>query len=82
MNYIKSNKISKWIIVTAVAVMAFGLASQALAACGGNSTNPFIAACGDLYTIEGQKFHDLNNNGVNDSEPGLSGWTITITDEW
>ena len=31
-------------------------------------------------TINGLKFNDLNGNGVRDSgEPGLPGWTITIT---
>ncbi|MDO8482815.1 MAG: SdrD B-like domain-containing protein, partial [bacterium] len=29
--------------------------------------------------ISGQKFNDLNGNGANDSEPGLSGWVITLT---
>ena len=79
MNYIKNK--SKLIILAAVAVIAFGLMSQAFAgACDPNSGDPIEAACADLYTIEGQKFNDLNNNGINDSEPGLSGWTITITD--
>ncbi len=31
-------------------------------------------------SISGQKFHDLNANGVKDSgEPGLAGWTINIS---
>ena len=30
-------------------------------------------------TKSGMKFHDLNGNGVNDGEPGLAGWTITLT---
>jgi uncharacterized protein (DUF2141 family) len=30
-------------------------------------------------SICGMKFNDLNNNGVNDSEPGLSGWIISLT---
>jgi 6-phosphogluconolactonase (cycloisomerase 2 family) len=31
--------------------------------------------------ISGQKFHDLNGNGVHDSgEPGLDGWTIELVD--
>ena len=30
-------------------------------------------------TKSGQKFNDLNNNGVKDAgEPGLSGWTINV----
>jgi Tol biopolymer transport system component len=30
--------------------------------------------------IEGRKFHDLNGNGIQDpGEPGLEGWTITLT---
>jgi len=34
----------------------------------------------DLYSIFGRKFNDLDGNGIDDSEPGLAGWTITITD--
>ncbi len=34
----------------------------------------------ELYSIFGRKFNDENNNGVDDSEPGLENWTITITD--
>jgi len=30
-------------------------------------------------TKNGMKFHDLNGNGVNDGEPGLSGWTINLS---
>lgn len=29
-------------------------------------------------SISGKKFNDVNDNGVNDSEPGLSGWTIEV----
>ncbi|MDP6716149.1 MAG: pectinesterase family protein, partial [SAR202 cluster bacterium] len=29
-------------------------------------------------TIEGNKFNDRNSNSANDSEPGLSGWTIYL----
>ncbi len=29
--------------------------------------------------ITGKKFNDLNANGVNDSEPALSAWTMTLT---
>jgi hypothetical protein len=29
-------------------------------------------------TISGLKFHDLNANGVNNSDPGLGGWTIRL----
>ena len=34
----------------------------------------------DKYSIFGLKFSDQNNNGANDSEPGLAGWTIVLTD--
>ncbi len=30
-------------------------------------------------SISGMKFNDLNGNGINDAEPGLNGWTITLT---
>jgi len=30
-------------------------------------------------TKSGMKFHDLNRDGLNDSEPGLEGWTINLT---
>jgi hypothetical protein len=30
--------------------------------------------------ISGRKFHDLNANGSDDEEPGLSGWTINLYD--
>lgn len=29
--------------------------------------------------ISGMKFNDSNNNGINDGEQGLSGWTITLS---
>jgi hypothetical protein len=32
-------------------------------------------------SISGMKFNDLNNNGGNEAEPGLPGWTITLTNE-
>ncbi len=32
-------------------------------------------------SISGVKFNDLNGNGVNDAEPGLANWTITLTNE-
>ncbi len=32
-------------------------------------------------SIAGMKFNDLNGNGINDAEPGLVGWTITLTNE-
>jgi hypothetical protein len=32
-------------------------------------------------SISGMKFNDLNGNGINDAEPGLVGWTITLTNE-
>jgi len=34
---------------------------------------------GSSGSISGMKFNDLNGNGVNDAEPGLDGWTITLT---
>ncbi len=30
------------------------------------------------YSISGRKFNDLNNNGVNEGEPGLPEWTIQL----
>jgi hypothetical protein len=32
-----------------------------------------------LITISGKKFKDVNGNGVDDSEPGLAGWTINVS---
>ncbi len=32
-------------------------------------------------SISGVKFNDLNGNGVNNAEPGLANWTITLTNE-
>jgi hypothetical protein len=29
-------------------------------------------------TISGKKYSDVNDNGANDSEPGLAGWTIQV----
>ncbi len=29
-------------------------------------------------SISGKKYSDINDNGVNDAEPGLSGWTIEV----
>ena len=31
---------------------------------------------GCSVNVSGKKFNDLNNNGLNDSEPGLAGWQI------
>jgi len=31
------------------------------------------------FTISGRVFSDLDANGVNDGEPGLSGWTVKLT---
>ncbi len=39
---------------------------------------PVVAPKG---SISGMKFDDLNGNGVNDAEPGLAGWNITLTNE-
>jgi len=34
-------------------------------------------------SISGQKWHDLNADGVHDAgEPGLDGWVIALTDPW
>jgi len=37
------------------------------------------ACCSPVGKIIGQKVEDLNCNGKNENEPGLSGWTITAT---
>src|SRR3989344_4160072 len=34
-----------------------------------------------LATISGKKFHDLNANGVDDDEPGLSDWSIVLSQD-
>ena len=33
------------------------------------------------YSISGKMFNDLNNDGVNDGEPGLAGWIIQLSRE-
>jgi len=33
----------------------------------------------ETYSISGMKFNDLNENGANDGEPGLSGWTVKLS---
>lgn len=32
-----------------------------------------------MLTITGRKYNDLNGNGADDSEPGLSGWTMNVS---
>ncbi len=32
-----------------------------------------------FLTVSGKKYHDLNGNGANDSEPNLAGWTINVS---
>lgn len=32
------------------------------------------------FSVSGTIFNDLSGNGVNDSDPGLAGWTVTIFD--
>jgi hypothetical protein len=32
-----------------------------------------------MLTISGRKYNDLNGNGADDSDPGLAGWTITVS---
>jgi len=39
------------------------------------------AAAPKLGSISGMKFNDLNGNGANDAEPGLQGWTITLSNQ-
>ena len=33
------------------------------------------------YSISGKMFNDLNNDGINDGEPGLAGWIIQLSRE-
>ena len=35
----------------------------------------------NVGSIAGIKFDDVNGNGVNDGEPGLQGWTITLSNQ-
>ncbi len=79
MDHIRNNKIFKWTVIATAVVMFFGFSSQALAACDSTPNDPFASACADLYTISGQSFDDVNQNGINDSETGLAGRTITLT---
>jgi len=41
---------------------------------------PPCPECPNKYSISGEKFNDVNKNGEDNSEPGLEGWTITLTD--
>ncbi|MEX2307284.1 MAG: CARDB domain-containing protein [Pirellulales bacterium] len=41
-----------------------------------------LASSGFSGLIRGQKYHDLDNDGVHDlSEPGLDGWTVELVDQ-
>jgi hypothetical protein len=45
-----------------------------------NQTFPLSAKVGGPYSIGGQKFNDLNNNGIKDgNELGLPNWTIDLS---
>jgi hypothetical protein len=35
--------------------------------------------CNPTGSIQGRKFEDANGNGVSDDDPGLAGWTITLS---
>jgi hypothetical protein len=48
--------------------------------CSKTVTKEWIAAPAK-GSISGMKFNDLNGNGVNDVEPGLASWTITLTND-
>lgn len=58
------------------------LPANATQTSNGNNTLPAIAtltvAHPPLANISGMKFNDSNNNGINDGEQGLAGWTITL----
>jgi hypothetical protein len=59
------------------------LSANALQTEQGNNTFPAIATLTVTYqplaNISGMKFNDSNNNGINDGEQGLAGWTITLS---
>jgi hypothetical protein len=65
--------------VTGVAfTVPYGLSNSATVnhpSTGGTLTQNFGTFVGG---IAGKKFSDLNDNGVNDLEPGLAGWTIEV----
>ena len=41
---------------------------------------PPCPECPNRYSISGKKFNDVNKNGKDNSEPGIEGWAITLTD--
>lgn len=69
---------SDW-IQTAPAVSATGSATYKVQISGGNNVGDQNFGNFKLGAVYGQKFEDLNANGVRDSnESGLAGWNITI----
>lgn len=38
----------------------------------------FVAAASQAATVSGYNFHDLNNNGIDDTEPRLPGFSIVV----
>lgn len=72
--------------VTLSATAGIPLTNCASVVSGGNSCGTTSNNCVDIVipsnsSISGQKWNDLDGDGVKDlGEPGLSGWTIVLTD--
>ncbi len=78
-NYTVGEVIQPGWIQTAPAVSKTGSATYKVQISGGNDVVNKDFGNFKLGTVEGQKFEDLNANGVRDpNESGLVGWNITI----
>ncbi len=65
-------------IQTAPAVSGTGSATYAVEISGGNIVADRDFGNFKLGSVHGMKFNDKNGNSMNDGEPGLEGWEITI----
>lgn len=54
-----------------------GVFTKIVTASGASDTARYLDF--KLITVTGRKYNDLNGNGVDDSDPGLAGWTITVS---
>ncbi|MFA4935567.1 MAG: SdrD B-like domain-containing protein [Candidatus Methanoperedens sp.] len=78
-NYTVEETLQSGWIQTAPAVSVTGSATYAVEISGGNNVADRDFGNFKLGEVHGMKFNDLNGNGVNNAEPGLGGWNITLT---